>query len=119
MWPSRTAKNNGVNPDLSLARTSAPLVDEGLHDRGVPFGRGPHQGRLIAPLPRVGVGASRKQRLHRVEISRARRRHEDGLAARKRRVRVGTGIEQQLDESRVAVRARPATAEARRSDSRR
>ncbi|HYV32233.1 MAG TPA: ankyrin repeat domain-containing protein, partial [Candidatus Binatia bacterium] len=24
MWPSRTAKNNGVNPDLSFAWTSAP-----------------------------------------------------------------------------------------------
>ena len=118
MWPSRAAKNIGVNPDSSFACMSAP-ASRGQHDRGVSFGRGPHQGRLLALFTRVGVGAVGQQRLHRVEISRARRRHENRFAAAQRRVRVGAGVEQERHDVSRCRSCRPGTAEARHSDSRR
>ena len=106
MCPSRTAKNSGVNPETSEAPRVGPGGDERLDDAGVPFGRGPHERGLPAPLTGGGVCAVGQKRLDGREASRARRGHEDGLATEQPRVRVGAGVEQQTDQVGVPVRRR-------------
>ena len=80
-------------------------IDQRADDRGVPLGRRPHQGRLAEPFACIGFGAAREQRLHRLDISGARSQHEDGFPAFHRGVRVGSGLQQQLHDCSVAVRA--------------
>ena len=50
MWPSRTAKKNGVNPESSCRVDVGSSVDQRADDGGVPLGRRPHQGGLAEPL---------------------------------------------------------------------
>ena len=88
---------------LELCAEIGTAIDEGTHYCPAALGCGPHDGRLIAPLPSIGVSLMGEQGFHGFEVSRARRRHQDGLAALKRCVRVGAGVEQELHEGRVSV----------------
>ena len=84
-----------------------PVREQRRNDLRVAFRRRPHQRRL--PPPRLGgvdVGAARQQQLHGLDHAGARRRQQRGLALRQHRVRIGSGVEQQLDHGGIAVDAR-------------
>ena len=73
--------------------------------RRVPLGRRPHQRGLPAPsFPRVHPlpGAVPEQGGHAVDDAGPRRRHQRGLAVRRRPVRVRPGREQRLHRRRMA-----------------
>ena len=44
-------------PGLELRVQVGAGFEQGSDDRGVSFGRGPHEGRLLALFTRVGIGA--------------------------------------------------------------
>ena len=70
----------------------------------MPFGGGPHQGRLSASgIGDVHIGAVERQHTHRFEAARASRNHQRGLAIPPRRVRRRAALQQSLSELRVAV----------------
>ena len=71
----------------------------------MPFGCRPHERGLTTPFACVVFRSAHEQRFHRVNTPRSGRHHEHGLAAGHRRIGVGAGIEQQLDDGGVAVRA--------------
>ena len=48
--PPRTAKKNGVKPGIEARIQVGSSLDQSVDDGGVPFGRGPHQGRLVQPF---------------------------------------------------------------------
>jgi hypothetical protein len=70
----------------------------------VTFSGGPHQRRLpVLLVLAVHSGAARDERLDRRQRADARRRHQRGLTAGQRGVRIGAGLQQRLDHRAVAV----------------
>ena len=78
-------------------------LDQGFDHLGVPFGSGPHEGRLTVPLQRVGIGAIGEQGFHGFEASRARRSHQDRLTSGTRGVGVGPSVQQEFHQGGVSV----------------
>ena len=132
-WPDRlSAGSHGlvdVAPAFSRRRvaTSTSLAD-GEEQRGEAGGqrrrKSARAGRAISTTRRawpsaaahiravcarallgVDVGPRASNALTGPSLPGARGGHQGGLAAAERRVRVGAGVEQQLDDRRVAVRA--------------
>ncbi len=80
--------------------------DEDFRHAGMAFRGRPHQRRLTAPIVfAVDVGTAGEQCFHRGQGTDARGGHQGRLSARQSRVRVRAGLEEQLDNRRVAVRA--------------
>ena len=81
-------------------------VEQKLHHVGVALRRRPHQrGLVFEQLAPVDVRAGVQEPPHRVDVPGAGAGHEDGLAGLDRRVGVGAGREQQLDQAGAAVAA--------------
>ena len=86
-------------------------VDSGRDERcdhvRVMFRCGPHQRRLaLRRLLRVHVGSTSDQHSNGVHAAAARARHERCLAGRDRRVWIGAGVQEELDERGARVGAR-------------
>ena len=105
--PSRTANSSGVKPDGTRARKSAPASMSVWTTVGVTFGRGPHEGGLSTTFVLASTFApARQERLDRPGRAGSRGRHERGFTAGQAGIRIGAGLQEQLDHRAVAVGAR-------------
>ena len=102
-WPSRTAKNNAVKPESSVASLSAPASISVRTTAACPSAAA-HIKAVWPSRSRASGRRAGEQRLYRVDIPRARSQHEGGFSASQRSVRICAGLQEQLHNGSVAVR---------------
>ena len=94
-----------VEPGIKRPPEVGTGAQQRVHHRSMPFGRGPHQGRLAVPLRRIHLCAGLDQCLDGAQITGARCGHESRLSARKQGVRVGAAPKQEPYQPPVTVGA--------------
>ncbi len=104
--PLTHRKHERRKPRVEGRAEISSRLDELFDHRDVTFDRRPQECRLAPPwLLGMQIGAAGQKHTHRINLAGARCRHQHGLAARQRGIRVRAGIEKSGDDGGVTVLA--------------